>query len=425
MQRDAWVTDSIQLRVPIAEGAMGRVWVAYHHRLRTEVAVKFVSEKLGDETAEALARFESEASLASQIKSPHVVQTFDSGVTREGVPYIVMELLHGESLGQRLRRAGRLDIRTAFTVLQHTTRALQRAHALGIVHRDIKPDNIFLCATEDGPFGKVLDFGIAKQTRLPAMGGFTTDGKLVGTPEFMSPELVLEDKPIDYRADLWALAVVMYQALSGQLPFGGATLGQLCLNLVGRAPVQVTRFRPDLPPRVDAWFERALHRDPQQRFGSAEQMAQAFAMLEDDMAFLAAQVTVDPNENTERHLSSTSTLPRVQPPAPRRARIVGAAVAGVALLGAIVWAALPSSGGVGIAERATITAAAHAAPRAVALPRREPAAPASAASSAPQRVAAPPVQPAPLVEEKPESPAPPPATPARDASKRTPDSVGF
>jgi serine/threonine protein kinase len=272
------VTDSIELVAPIAEGAMGKVWVAYHHRLRTRVAVKFVHERVvGDDAREALARFEQEAAMAAQIKSPHVVQTYDSGFSNEGMPYIVMELLEGHSLGDRLRTQGPLGWGDATAVVAQVARALTKAHELGIVHRDIKPDNIYLCRSDEGIFCKVLDFGIAKQTRLPSMGGLTTDGKIVGTPEFMSPEQVLEDRPVDFRADLWALAVVMYVSVTGQFPFQGKTLGQLCLNLVNRRPPAPSTLRVDLPPGADEWFARALSRDPSQRFTSAREMAMSFA----------------------------------------------------------------------------------------------------------------------------------------------------
>ncbi len=284
----AWVTSNIELVTPIAEGAMGRVWVAYHHRLGTRVAVKFVSEKLGDGTAEALARLEREAFTASQIKSPHVVQTFDSGITSDGEPYIVMELLDGVSLGDRLRQSGPLAWGEALAVITQVARALSKAHKLGIVHRDIKPDNIFLCRSDDGIMCKVLDFGIAKQTRLPAMGGLTTEGKIVGTPEFMSPEQVLDDRAVDYRADLWALAVVMYATLTGQLPFRGKTLGQLCLALVNRRPKPPSDLREGLPPETDPWFEQALNREPKKRFTSAREMAESFASIDPTTGSMAA-----------------------------------------------------------------------------------------------------------------------------------------
>ncbi|RLB62075.1 MAG: serine/threonine protein kinase [Deltaproteobacteria bacterium] len=271
------VTENIELIAPIAQGAMGSVWVAYHWRLQTKVAVKFVSDRLTEGTEEALARLEREATAAAQIKSPHVVQTFDSGVTSSGAPYIVMELLEGETLGARLTRAGPLGLEEAATVIAQISRAIGGAHDAGIVHRDIKPDNVFLCESDDGIFCKVLDFGIAKQTKLPAMGGLTTEGKLVGTPEYMAPEQVLDEGEADFRTDLWSLGVLMYKSLTGELPFSGKTLGQLCLNLVGTRPRPPSVLRPELPLWVDHWTERVLNRDPFKRFNSAREMATAFA----------------------------------------------------------------------------------------------------------------------------------------------------
>jgi serine/threonine protein kinase len=364
----AFVNANIELLAPIAEGAMGSVWVAFHHRLQIRVAVKFVSARLGEHTAEALARFEQEASTASQIKSPHVVQVFDSGISQEGWPFIVMELLEGENLGERLRRAGRMSLQEAATVMAQVARALTKAHALGIVHRDIKPDNIFLCRTDElasspgqSPLGitcKVLDFGIAKQTQLPQMGGLTTDGKLVGTPEYMSPEQVLDDRVVDFRADLWALAVVTYVSLTGRLPFEGRTLGQLCINLVQRTPPAPSTLRGDLGPGVDAYFQKALARDPTQRFPTARAMAESFAALVDAPGFVIdlggnTGLAVTREEGELRRVLSTP------PPGPRRGTrwaiatgVVGAlAVAGVGFValqgvGGRAGALVPAIGGV-------------------------------------------------------------------------------
>jgi serine/threonine-protein kinase len=344
----AWITSNIELVSPIAEGAMGSVWVAHHHRLATQVAVKFVSDKLGEETAEALARFEREAATAAQIKSPHVVQTFDSGVTDEGMPFMVMELLEGESLGDRLRRGSLLSLPEAAALLSQVARALTKAHRLGIIHRDIKPDNLYLVRDHEGLFCKILDFGIAKQTRLPSMGGLTTEGKMVGTPEYLSPEQVLDGAPVSYRADLWGLAIVMYASLTGHLPFAGQTLGQLCLALASCRHQPPSQLQPMLPRALDGWFMRALNRDPTQRFDNAKEMAISFAsMIPDDdkavmgidvgegtflslsdkyLAIADSVVTGDISDNTEKQFSaSAATLP----PQPRRSLspILGAAAA--------------------------------------------------------------------------------------------------
>jgi serine/threonine-protein kinase len=344
----AWVTSTIELVSPIAEGAMGSVWVAYHHRLQTRVAVKFVSDKLGEDSVEALARFEREASTASQIKSAHVVQTFDSGISTDGEPFMVMELLDGESLGDRLRRARHVSLEEAATILTQVARALTKAHHLGIVHRDIKPDNIFLCRGDDGLFCKVLDFGIAKQTRLPSMGGLTTEGTMVGTPEYLSPEQVLEGARVDYRADLWALAIVIYVSLTGTLPFAGRTVGQLCLALATAKHRPPSELRPNLALSIDRWFQRALHRNPNKRFGSAHDMALGFlrAMPEDAAAGVNLGVGTALNvEDTERNFGTTTdaTLPRIRAP---RFRLIGAVVALFVLglgVGGVVFANLRAS----------------------------------------------------------------------------------
>jgi serine/threonine-protein kinase len=290
-----YITDSIELIAPIAEGSMGNVWEAYHHRLKVRVAVKFVSDKLGENTPEALARFQREAAAASQIKSAHVVRIFDSSVSLQGAPYMVMELLEGETLGDRLQQERSLSLQELSVLLSQVGRALDKAHQQGVIHRDIKPDNIFLCPEEEESsvqpffFCKVLDFGIAKQTQLPQMGGLTTEGKIIGTPEYMSPEQVLEEGELNRRADLWALAVVCYVALTLRLPFRGRTLGQLCLELADPRPEKASLLRPELSPRIDAWFARCFHRDPTHRFASAKEMSKAFGVVFDGSGRVALE----------------------------------------------------------------------------------------------------------------------------------------
>jgi serine/threonine-protein kinase len=273
------VNPNVRLTRLVGEGAMGKVWVAEHITLGTDVAVKFISAELAKSHPDIVARFEREASVAAKIKSPHVVQTFDRGVMSDGTPYIVMELLEGESLLSRLDRVGRLSMKQTAQVVAQVARALRKAHELGIVHRDIKPDNIFVTTTEDGLFCKVLDFGIAKQAQLPKMGGLTSPGTLIGTPEYMSPEQVMSSKDVDEKADLWALAVTAYYCVTGVLPFTADALGALCVLLLKGEFEPASRVRPDLPPGTDAWFARALAKEPADRFSDARQMALAFAAL--------------------------------------------------------------------------------------------------------------------------------------------------
>jgi serine/threonine protein kinase len=273
------VTANVRLTRPLGEGAMGCVWVAEHLTLRTDVAVKFISAQIAGSDPQIMARFLQEASVAAQIKSPHVVQTFDQGVMGDGTPYIVMELLEGESLQEHLNRAGRVSLALAARILTQLSRALGRAHEIGVVHRDIKPDNIFLVPGDDGPFCKILDFGIAKQTALPAMGGLTSPGTMVGTPEYMSPEQVLSAKDVDFRADLWGLAVTVYHCITGELPFTAEALGQLCVKLLDGHFTPPSQLAAGIPATVDAWMTRALARPPAARVARAHARAASFTRI--------------------------------------------------------------------------------------------------------------------------------------------------
>ncbi len=272
------VTPNIKLVRELGEGGMGSVWVAEHTTLHTEVAVKFIHDKMATETS--LKRFSREASLAAQIKSPHVVQTYDHGATEEGTPYIVMELLEGESLEERLAK-GPLGARKVAMSIAQVCKALTKAHKLGIVHRDLKPANLFLVESGYEVFVKVLDFGIAKQTgesskKTAVMTSELTGARAaIGTPYYMSPEALRASKDLDHRADLWSLAVVAYHTLTGKLPFKAETLGdQLVLVLE-------ERFLPpshhvSVPDDMDAWFKRAFSHDISERFQNAGQLARSF-----------------------------------------------------------------------------------------------------------------------------------------------------
>ncbi|MBW2523059.1 MAG: serine/threonine protein kinase, partial [Deltaproteobacteria bacterium] len=267
-----FVTDNVRLERLLREGAMGQVWVAEHLTLELHVAVKFMSKKLTANEGELRARFIREAATAAKIKSPHVVQTHDQGFMSDGTPYIVMELLEGESLADRLSRDGSIGLPETGQIVLQVSKALSRAHGLGIVHRDIKPENIFLCRGEDGLIVKVLDFGIASHTELPESGWDEAD-TLAGTPQYLSPELFKEYADLDGQADLWALAVVAYRCLTGRLPFAGQTLGLLSLSVLSGDHERPSSIRSDVPAVVDAWFTRAFARDKESRFPSAKELA--------------------------------------------------------------------------------------------------------------------------------------------------------
>jgi serine/threonine-protein kinase len=278
------VADRFRLERTLGQGGMGAVWVAQHVSLDTPCAVKFIHEESTTST-ELRNRFEREAKAAAQLRSPHVVQILDHGVW-EGRPYIAMELLEGEDLAKRLRRTRPLPSVVVAAIASQVGRALTKAHAAGLVHRDLKPANIFLVRDDDREIAKVLDFGVAKTTAVATTmtsDGDTKTGAMLGTPFYMSPEQARGNKDIDHRADLWALAVVVYQCVTGKLPYRSDALGDLLVKIITEPP-PVPSSVATVPPGFDAWWKRASDHDITKRFQTAKELTDALA--------LALEVTV-------------------------------------------------------------------------------------------------------------------------------------
>ncbi|MCA9621717.1 MAG: protein kinase [Myxococcales bacterium] len=272
LEAGAAVTAEIILERPLRDGAMGSVWMARHARHADPVAVKFVAEHKAQDRA-TLARFRREAEAASALASPHVVKILEFGAASDGTPYLVMELLRGQSLGDRLAAGGRVSLRFATEVLHQVGQALALAHDRGIVHRDIKPDNVFVLQS-DPLHVKVLDFGTAKQGVVRDGSIVTATGVAVGTPQYMSPEQVLGQRDVDYRSDLWALAVLVYRMLAGQLPFVAPTPHGLIFQICKGAYTPLGEV--GIPEALDPWFARALRTNMEERFTSASEMLTAF-----------------------------------------------------------------------------------------------------------------------------------------------------
>ena len=270
------IAERFRLVRELGRGGMGAVWKAEHVGLEVPCAVKFI---LGDaaQHPEVRARFVREAKAAAMLRSPHVVQILDHGVCEE-TPYIAMELLEGEELGRRLERVGRLPPAETIAILAQVARALGKAHQAGLVHRDLKPDNVFLVKDDDREIVKVLDFGIAKSLKGDLAENYKTrTGALLGTPFYMSPEQAQGVKTIDHRSDLWSLAVIAFRCLTGRLPFESDALGDLLVKII-MAPLPVpTSIAPWLPPSVDAWWQRAAAREPADRFATAGELIEALA----------------------------------------------------------------------------------------------------------------------------------------------------
>lgn len=272
------IADRYRLERQLGEGGMGSVWAAVDEKLRREVAIKLVTERIAD-SERALSRFEREAMAVARLRSPYIAQVYDYGV-QDGSPYIIMELLEGEDLKVMLARQGRLSVEDTARIVVQVAKALHAAHATGIVHRDLKPANVFLSRGHGEEVCKVFDFGVAKALNDLADDSDTTaEGVLLGTPRYMSPEQAHGAKLVDHRSDLWALGVIAYLCVTGRLPFvavgTGAVLVKICTE-PAPAPSEVVE---GLPPEVDAYFEKALAKDPEQRFQSAKEMGTTFADL--------------------------------------------------------------------------------------------------------------------------------------------------
>jgi serine/threonine protein kinase len=272
--RDRVLVGRYRLDERLGAGGMGSIWRAYHLVLAAPVAVKLIDrEAIPDE--ETLGRFMREAQSAATLRSPHVVQILDYGVD-DTLPFIVMELLDGENLAQRLRRLTRLSSTETARVLTHIGRAVGRAHEAGIVHRDLKPENVFLIRNEDEEIAKVLDFGVAKVSvsELGPDGTRTRTGSILGTPYYMSPEQAQGNKAVDARSDLWSLGVIAFECLTGKRPFYSDGLGDLVLQICIRE-IPVPSEHGPVPIGFDAWFARACARDPEARFQSARELTDA------------------------------------------------------------------------------------------------------------------------------------------------------
>ena len=262
---------------PVGEGGMGTVYEGIHERLGARVIVKTIAPTL-ENASEFRARFELEARAAARLTSPHVVKVFDVDVTDDGMMFMVMEYLEGETLS-RLSARSPLSTEDACTFVSHVCVALEEAHRAGLVHRDIKPANIFIVGNGRDRFAKLLDFGIAKV--LAPEGGSADDvktqtGTVMGTPRYMAPEQ-LRGLAVDHRADLWSLGVVLYTLIARRAPFEERT-GQPLLAAILLDPVPpIEQFAPEAPPPLARAIMLALERDPSHRHASARAFADALA----------------------------------------------------------------------------------------------------------------------------------------------------
>ncbi len=326
----ALVGNKYRIVKEIGRGGMATVFSAEHVNIGKAVAVKLLASDLVSSRT-VTERFMREARAAAQVRSPHICEVYDVG-TYDGRPFIVMELLRGESLYEKLARERQLSAPIAAQIATHAARGLRAAHEHNIVHRDLKPENIFLTTGEEGQLlTKLVDFGLAKfyePNQDPNAVRLTREGALFGTPAYMSPEQAKAKGSVDHRTDLWALACIVYEMLTGRTVWDIEQGVAMILAQIASAPIPSARmYRPDLPPEFDAWFALALARKPEHRIQDAESFISSLnAALRLDgnttdpgrlspSPFSAPYPTHSPHTNTGGPLStSNAVVARSLPP---------------------------------------------------------------------------------------------------------------
>ncbi|HMF41854.1 MAG TPA: serine/threonine-protein kinase [Polyangia bacterium] len=268
-----------KITAKLGEGGMGVVYLAEHPVIGKKVAMKAIHPELS-KNSDVVSRFVTEAKAVNQIGHEHIVDIADFGNTPEGEFYFVMEYLQGESLSDRLRRENRLDAPSALSITGQIADALNASHEQGIIHRDLKPENIFLCVNRGAgrDFVKVLDFGLAKLTlHDQKVTHKTRTGSVMGTPYYMSPEQCEGKIEIDHRADIYSLGVLLFEMLTGKVPFGGDGYGEIIVKHVTMPPPSVRSINPDLPEEMDLILYRALAKDRDQRFQTMAEFEEALS----------------------------------------------------------------------------------------------------------------------------------------------------
>jgi eukaryotic-like serine/threonine-protein kinase len=264
----------------IGEGGMGAVYEGENTRIHRRVAIKVLLAAVAQQ-GEAVARFEREAQAAGRIGSEHIVEVLDLGTLTNGDRYLVMEFLEGEGLGSRIKTRARLTAHELAPVALQLMEGLAAAHGAGIIHRDLKPDNVFLLRSRHGKqdFVKLLDFGISKFSALSGDSGFsmTRTGAVMGTPYYMAPEQAKGSRELDHRVDIYATGVILYEALTGHVPFNADTFNELLFKIVLEEPRPLEQVDPAIDRGFAAIVSKAMARDPAHRFQSAHEMQNALA----------------------------------------------------------------------------------------------------------------------------------------------------
>jgi len=283
-------------------GGMGVVVAARHMQLEQKVALKFLRPE-AMQSKEAVERFLREARNAVRLRSEHVAKVTDVGTLDSGAPYMVMEYLDGADLSRVVQATGSITIEEAVYFVLQACEAIAEAHSLGIIHRDLKPQNLFVTRRVDGkPLVKVLDFGISKSIDTQSGLSLTRTSSIMGSPLYMSPEQMRSSKNVDQRADIWALGVILYELLTGHVPFEAESVPELCLKVVQDEPASPKSVRPEIPEGLNAVILKCLEKTASNRFSNVAELAASLEPYSADIA-----------RGSSERIASTLNLPSRPP----------------------------------------------------------------------------------------------------------------
>ena len=351
--------DKYRVDALLAVGGMGAVYVGTHTKLRKRVALKVLNPQLSN--PQMIERFHREAITASQIGHEGIAQVTDLGTSTHGEPFLVMELLEGESLAKRIKATGALPIEVACELGCAILSPLDAAHRAGIVHRDLKPDNVFLVRQSRGEMVKLLDFGISRAAGLEAEFRLTTTGLVLGTPYYMSPEQARGDNEVTHLADIYAIGVILYEMICGQIPIHGENYNQLMYRVMSGEFQRPTELRTDIPPALESLILSAMSLEPAARPRSAAELEQALlpfcrptfrehTIERISAAGFSPALTPQPMSQSSNHVLHPATDRTVLAPTPapmkvksRRGLVI--ALFAVAIIGGGAAAIIASTGG--------------------------------------------------------------------------------
>lgn len=277
----------------LGAGGMGSVWIAEHTMLGRPVAVKVLDKAAAAKDATAVTRFMREAQTAARLRSDHIVDVLDVGRFDDGTPFLIMELLEGETLSSRIRRSVRMIATDAGNLVDQLLDALGAAHAAGVIHRDVKPDNCFILQKSGRDHLKLLDFGISKVAGADDLH-LTRTGMVMGTPFYMSPEQARGDRNLDHRVDIYACGVMLYECLTGRRPFHAANYNALLMQILTTSPRPTTEVRPAVPDAFEAVVAKAMQRDREKRYQNASEMQRDVQVLRDPAGQMRRPQSVPP-----------------------------------------------------------------------------------------------------------------------------------